>query len=320
MKRLFLGTTIALLSTVLLAEAQELQYGAILKPVSNPHWNAMSKGMEAAAQETGVEVIVSAVASEGAAEEQLNNCEAMLLRSPKALIVGAINSNVLLPCLKKASDAGVAIVDLDYNLDRVIAEGAGINITFTAGNAGAVTGSAGADFVAERLGSDVEGSVLVLEGLPGNPVSAARASGFIDQIGKVAQNLNVTTLNADWDRTKAANITNDILQRTPDLKVIFAANDTMALGAVETALAAGRSDIIVIGVDGGSDAIQSVKAGRLTATISQFPYLVGRRSVELLNEMFTEGAELDTYQSTGQLVITKEVIEAGTDPMLQYIK
>lgn len=320
MNKLLISTAATLLLAATPASADDLLYGAILKTLANPHWNAMTQGVEEAGAETGVEVIVSTVQNEGAAEEQLNNCETMLLRSPDALIVGAINSNILLPCLKKASDAGIAIVDLDYNLDRTIAEEAGVNVTFTAGNDGHATGVVGADFIAAQLGEDATGPVLVLEGLPGNPVGAARGQGFRDQAEQIAPGLELTTLNGDWDRTKSANIANDMLQRNPDLKAVFAANDTMALGAVEALLAAGRDDIIVIGVDGTSDAIESIKAGRLTGTVGQFPYLVGKTSVELLNSMFNDEMELDSYQETGQSVITQDALEAGTDPMIQYLR
>ncbi|MBO6638893.1 MAG: substrate-binding domain-containing protein [Roseitalea sp.] len=302
------------------AGAETLLYGAILKTPANPHWNAMTQGIEDAAEELGVEAVVSTVANEGAAEQQLNNCETMLLREPDALIVGAINSNILLPCLKRASDQGIAIVDLDYNLDRTIAEDAGVTVTFTAGNDGESTGAVGADFVAEQLVDDLSGPVLVLEGLPGNPVGAARGKGFRDRMAEIAPDIGMTTLNGDWDRGKSANITNDTLQRNPDLKAVFAANDTMALGATEALLAAGLDNVIVVGVDGTSDAIQSIKSGRLTATVGQFPYLVGKRSVELLTEKFQDHTELDSYQSTGQSVITQSILEDGSDEMIQYLR
>ncbi|MDQ0474130.1 substrate-binding domain-containing protein [Labrys wisconsinensis] len=303
------------------AQAQDKPlFGAILKTPANPHWNAMAAGIRDAAGKLGVDVVVSTVESESAAEQQLNNCESMLLRNPKALLVGAINSNILLPCLKKASDQGIAIVDLDYNLDRSIAEGAGVKVTFTAGNDGAVTGGVAADFIARQLGADAAGPVLVLEGLPGNPVGAARGKGFRDEIAKVAPKLTQTTLNGDWDRTKSANIVNDMLQRNPDLKAVFAANDTMAVGAEEALQAAGKGDVITVGVDGSADAIDSIKAGRLTATVGQFPYLVGYRSVELLAEHLQGGKALDGYQSTGQSVLTRQALEQKTDAMIQYLR
>lgn len=321
MNKLHLTVAVAALAiSASAAKADDLLYGAILKTPANPHWNAMTQGIEEAGAASGVEIVISTVANEGAAEQQLNNCESMLLREPDALIVGAINSNILLPCLQKATASGIAIVDLDYNLDRAIADEAGVTVTFTAGNDGEATGAVGADYIVGELGADASGPVLVLEGLPGNPVGAARGEGFRNRIAEIAPGLEESTFNGDWDRGKSANITNDMLQRNPGLLAVFAANDTMALGAIEAVIAAGRDDIIVLGVDGTSDAIQSIEAGRLTATVGQFPYLVGKRSVELLNAMLRDGETLDSYQETGQMVIDQEAMESGESETLQYLR
>ncbi len=52
----------------------------------------------------------------------------------------------------------------------------------------------------------------------------------------------------------------DMLQAHPDISVIWL-SDEMALGAVQAAKQLGRSDIIVVGLDGNPNAFESVKAG-----------------------------------------------------------
>ena len=55
----------------------------------------------------------------------------------------------------------------------------------------------------------------------------------------------------------------------------------MALGAVESVYAAGKGEqVTIIGVDGNSDAVKSIKDGRLNASVAQLPYLVGKQAVE----------------------------------------
>ncbi|HEY3147728.1 MAG TPA: substrate-binding domain-containing protein, partial [Dongiaceae bacterium] len=118
----------------------------------------------------------------------------------------------------------------------------------------------------------------------------------------------------------AANIANDTMTANPDLVGIFCANDTMALGAVESVYAAGKgSDIAVIGVDGNVDAVKSIKAGRLTASVAQLPYLVGKQAVEKAKEVL-EGKKVDEYTYVQTLVLTKDLLDAGTDPALKYVK
>ena len=103
----------------------------------------------------------------------------------------------------------------------------------------------------------------MIEGLAGNITGQKRAKGFADQLAKIAPDLKVVaSLPGDWDRQKAANITNDTMTANPDLVGIFCANDTMALGAVESVYAAGKGgEIVMIGVDGNSDAVE-VDQGR----------------------------------------------------------
>ena len=215
---------------------------------------------------------------------------------------------------------GIPVVDLDANLDHAIAEKAGVKIAFTIGSDNAEAGAKGADFMAEQLKGKT-GSVLVIEGLAGNITGQKRAKGFADRLAQVAPDLKiVASLPGDWDRQKAANITNDTLTANPDLVGIFCANDTMALGAVESVFAAGKGgEITVIGVDGNSDAVKSIQAGRLTASVAQLPYLVGKQAVEKAKAVLA-GEQVDKFTYVQTLVLTKQVMDAGTDPNLQYVK
>jgi D-allose transport system substrate-binding protein len=322
-KTIATGLTAAFLAAALGASANAADkpvFGVLLKTLSNPFWGAMEQGIKDGTKEANVEYFLQAVESDQAAEPQLNTCNTMLERKPAVMITAAINSTILLPCLKQATDMGIPVIDLDANLDHDIASKAGVKIAFTIGSDNTAAGAKGADFMAEKL-QGKKGSILVIEGLAGNITGQKRAKGFADQLAKVAPNLKiVASLPGDWDRQKAANITNDTLTANPDLIGIFCANDTMALGAVESVFAAGKgSDITVIGVDGNVDAVKSIKAGRLTASVAQLPYLVGKQAVEKAKEVL-EGKTVDEYTYVQTLVLTKEVMDAGTDPALKFVK
>jgi D-allose transport system substrate-binding protein len=324
LKTIGTGLATAVLATMVSvgASAQEKPvFGVLLKTLSNPFWGAMEQGIEEGTKEAGVEYFLQAVESDQAAEPQLNTCNTMLERKPAVMITAAINSTILLPCLKQATDMGIPVIDLDANLDHEIAAKAGVKVAFTIGSDNTAAGAKGADFMAEKLGKDASGSILVIEGLAGNITGQKRAKGFADQLAKVAPNLKiVASLPGDWDRQKAANITNDTLTANPDLLGIFCANDTMALGAVESVYAAGKGgDVVVIGVDGNTDAVKAIKAGRLTASVAQLPYLVGKQAVEKAKALL-DGQPVDQFTYVQTLVLTKEVMDAGTDPNLQFVK
>ena len=256
-------------------------YAVLLKTLANPYWGAMELGLREGADKDGVEPYVTAVESESAVEPQLNACYTMLERKPAALLAAAINDTNLLPCLKQAADSGVPVINLDNTMSVETAEKAGVKFSFSIGSNNYNAGVKGADWVAKTLGKDAKGTVVILGGIVTSPGGQDRVKGFADEIAKAAPGLTVGgTFPADWDGQKAASITNDVMTRFPDLVAIFAANDTMALGATETIFAGGKGgQIAVIGVDGNKDAVASIKAGRLNASVAQLPYLSG---VELI--------------------------------------
>ncbi len=320
LKSLLLASAVLLAGTAAHAADKPI-YGVLMKTLANPFWGAMEQGVKAGAEAAGVEYYLQAVESDQAAEPQLNTCNTMLERKPAVMITAAINSTILLPCLKQANAMNIPVVDLDNNLDPKVTKDAGVNITFHIGSDNEAAGAQGADFVASKVGKDAKGPVLIIEGLSGNITGKHRADGFANELKKAAPGLEVVaSLPGDWDRGKAANITNDILTKYPDLVAIFAANDGMALGAVETVFAAGKGDqVTIVGVDGNSDAVKSIKAGRLTASVAQLPYLVGKQAVENVKKV-VEGGKVDEVIYVPTLVLTKDVIEAGTEPMLEYVK
>jgi D-allose transport system substrate-binding protein len=301
--------------------AQTNTYGVLMKTLANPFWGAMEQGVRDGAAEAGIEVIVQAVESDQAAEPQLNACNAMLETPMDAFITAAINSTILLPCLKRANEMGIPVVDLDGNLDHEIAAEAGVEIAFSIGSDNVAAGAQAADWLVGQIGAEATGPVLVIEGLAGNITGERRAQGFADRLAELAPGLEIVArLPGDWDRGKAANITNDVLTAHPDLVAIFAANDGMALGAVETVFAAGKQDqVTVIGVDGNSDAVRSIRDGRLDASVAQLPYLVGKQAVENAGRVLA-GEGVDEFIYVPTLVLTKEVLEAGTEPLLEYVR
>ena len=320
MRKILMSTALfGLMSFPALAEEQT--YGVLMKTLANPFWGAMELGVKDGAAAAGVNYTLQAVESDQAAEPQLNTCNTMLETKMDALITAAINSTILLPCLKRANDMGIPVVDLDGNLDHAIAADAGVKIAFSIGSDNVAAGAQGADYLVSILGADATGEVLVIEGLSGNITGKKRADGFAAQLTKAAPGLSiVASLPGDWDRGKAANITNDILTAHPDLVGIFAANDGMALGAVETVFAAGKQDqVTVIGVDGNSDAVKSIKEGRLDASVAQLPYLVGKQAVEMVGKV-KAGEAVDEYVMVPTMVLTKAVLDAGTEPMLEFVK
>ena len=119
--------------------------------------------------------------------------------------------------------------------------------------------------------------VAELQGTSGASAAIDRSEGF----HKVADSkLNVVaSQTANFNRTEGMSVMENMLQADGDIKAVFAANDEMALGAVEAMSGAGKN-VLVVGFDATDDAIAAVKAGRMAATVAQQPGLIDSTAVE----------------------------------------
>ena len=122
------------------------------------------------------------------------------------------------------------------------------------------------NYVMEQLGDG--GQYAILEGEMGQSAQLLRYQGLEETILKDDKYECVGTLSASWQRDKAMSTTEDWIGKYPDLKAVICENDDMSMGALQAAEAEGK-DLVIIGVDGISDALQAVKDGRLSASVLQ---------------------------------------------------
>ena len=252
----------------------------LLKTLANPFWVDMQEGVLEEAERLGVEVDVFAVAQEGDAEEQLRLFENVIAREYDGIAFAPITPVNLIPVISKANDLGIPVVNLDERVpfNTLRDRGAYVYSFVTTNNV--LVGEQAAEFVIQKLGPE-GGKVAVIEGMAGNVSGDDRRDGFTNRIKQEANFEVVASQPANWDRTQALNVATNILNRHPDLKAIYACNDTMALGALRAVENLGM-DVIVVGTDGVPEAVEAVKEGRLAATIAQDPAMIGKVGLRLL--------------------------------------
>ncbi len=296
------------------------KYIFILPSLGNPYWQTVKQGIEDGGKEFGIKLTVLSANSDQAKEEHLNLCQSAISQSPSIIVLCTTTTAVALQCLREAQKQNIKVAVLDAIISVEEARKSGINLEFSVGTNNVLVGEKAAQFVADRS-SLVAPKILILEGMVGNINSTSRVSGFRQELAKELPKANiVNSVSAEWDRLRALNITADTLTRTPDLNVVFAANDMMALGAVEAIRAAGKTNqILVVGVDGVPDARKAILAGRMTASVAQLPYLIGKRSVELAKQSVL-GRCSGKNENTPLLTLTKSVLESNSDPLLKYVR
>lgn len=158
-------------------------------------------------------------------------------------------------------------------------------------------GRQAAHFIAERLGG--EGRVIELQGTPGASPAIDRSGGFNEALEEYPGLERVAQQPADFAAANALQVTEDILTRLgsspedPGFEALFAANDEMALGAVEAIRARGidPADLIIVGFDATEPALELVEEGVMTGTVDQFPNEQAATALRLVVEFIREGSE-----------------------------
>ncbi|MCA9127247.1 MAG: D-ribose ABC transporter substrate-binding protein [Planctomycetales bacterium] len=143
-------------------------------------------------------------------------------------------------------------------------------------------------YFVEKVGE--QGKYVELLGLVGDNNTWNRSKGFHAVVDRYAGLKMVAQQSADFDRNKALEVMESILQSQDDINAIFCGNDAMAMGAYQALLSAGKADSVkVFGYDGSEDVIQSIIDGKIAATVMQYPKLMATTAAEYAHEYLSNG-------------------------------
>ena len=252
-----------------------IQLGFACKTFENEFWRMEKEGAEAGAkyfQDAGydVKIDVRGAQTETDEEGQLTLLMDMVNKGYDGLLVSGISAGNLVPGMEAALEAGI---DMTTIMDAFVP-----HASTTVGAWHYQAGVQASEWIYNTIGG--KGKVACITGLSQATAAQARTQGFNDFFGDKEGIEIVAVQNGDWDRQKAYDITMTLLQQHPDLAGIYCNNDTMAMGSLE-AINACDSDCVVVGTDGTSEAIDSIKAGELDATVDFFPNVMAAIGVEM---------------------------------------
>lgn len=249
--------------------------GVSVSTLNNPFFVTLKDGIEAAAEEKGYEVKV--VDAQDDSAKQVNDIADLMQQGIDYLVVNPTDSAAISSSVESANGSDIPVITLDRSVES------GEVTSFIASD-NVEGGEMGAQFLVDALGEGAK--VAELEGVPGASATRERGEGFTNVAGESLD--VVTSLTANFNRSEGLNVTQNILQSSPEIEAIFAHNDEMALGALEAA----PDDVLVVGFDGSVDAMTSVENGELDATVAQQPDLMGETAVDTV-EQLVNGEEVD---------------------------
>ncbi len=239
-------------------------------------------------EDFGVDVTVLAPQKPDNVEEQIRLVEDAISQNVDGIVIAATDTKGLAPVVEKAIEAGIPVIghNTPTASDKPLTFVGFDNVT-----AGKTIGL----WVAQKLGG--KGKVLILEGPPGHQNAGERKQGFLEGLKEGGEFEILDSQTAQWHRSEALRITEDWLQRFPEINAIIAANDEMALGASEAVQAAGREGIVITGFDANNDALQAIKDGKMHASIDQVPQKQARQAVQLMVQ-YLESGKTKTFPPT----------------------
>ena len=240
--------------------------GLAVSTQNNPFFVTLVEGAQAAADKLGVSLTVADAGDD--VTKQVSNIEDLVATGISVLIINPVDSDAVTGAVEAAMAKGVHVISVDRAVN-------GVDIACQIASDNVLGAELATQYIVDTLGEGVE--VAELEGIPGASAAIDRSAGF-HNVADAKLNV-VAKQTANFDRTEGMSVMENILQANGNIKAVFAANDEMALGAVEAISGAGKQ-VMVMGFDATDDAIEAIKAGKMAGTIAQQPALIGSTAVE----------------------------------------
>ncbi|MCK5330932.1 MAG: substrate-binding domain-containing protein, partial [Candidatus Marinimicrobia bacterium] len=211
--------------------------------------------------------------------KQMQIIENLIQRKVDVICVTPSGSKEIIPAIVKANQANIPVIIVDTRVDAEALKESSGKIAGFIGSDNVDGGKIAGRYIIEQLGG--VGKVAILEGIPGHETGDARLKGFHEALMNQSGITLVASQTANWERDQGYNVFQNILQSHPGVQALFACNDMMALGAVEAISAMDKTgEIVVVGFDAITDGRQAIAEGRMSASIAQHPYDMGKVALE----------------------------------------
>ncbi len=282
------------------AKAQDLTIASSMPALEFPFFVHMQKSLAAAAEATGGIALIE-TDGQNSSTKQTGDVEAAIIQGVDGIIISPIDAVAMAPALQQAVEAGIPVVTIDRRVEGVD------GIVSHVGADNVIGGEAQANLIIDMFPDGAR--IVNLQGQPGASPAIDRNQGVHNILDSMSDKYEfVAEQTANFAREQGASVTEAILaglDSPPD--VIVAANDDMALGALQVVLEQGL-DIAILGFDALPEALGSVRDGGLTATTEQFPGGQTEKALEVLLAHL-QGESVEPLILLNPIMITSENLD-----------
>ncbi|MFO7633544.1 MAG: substrate-binding domain-containing protein, partial [Caldilinea sp.] len=235
--------------------------------------------------------------------KQLADLEGVIAREYDGLIVSPRTSDGLSSVIQQVIDAGIPVVTIDRSAD-------GVNgLLAHVGANNVIGGEAQGEAILSLFPDGAK--IIELLGTPGSSPAIDRSAGLHNIIDPVGNIEVVCQQTGEFNRDKGLTVTENCLSANPDVQAIVAANDDMALGAIEAVKAAGI-DVPILGFDALPEALLAVRDGALYGSVEQFPGGQSRTALQTIVNYIVSGTApaSDVVLLSPKMITTENFEEA----------
>lgn len=243
---------------------KSMKIGFAASTFTNPFFNDIKAGIEGVLKDSGYTLV--SLGADNDASKQAAQIEDLISQKVDMILLNPVDSTTVGTKIAEANAAGIPVITVDRSAasGTVVAHVASDNVA---------GGKMAGEFLKTFYTADFK--VLELLGQAGASAATDRSAGFQAVFGAA----NITkSITANWSRAEGQSVTEAFLAANgnPAKVLVFAANDEMALGAVQ-ALKANTAvkEFKVVGFDAITDAVNAVNAGEMAATVAQQPVQIG---------------------------------------------
>ena len=267
-----LMTSAALLSLSFGAvQAKEVKkIGLAVANLQANFFNQIKQAVEAEAKTRGITVVT--VDAKGDGPTQVNQIQDLLTQDIDALIYIPAGAAAATVPVKLAKAASVPVINIDRNADG--APGDTFLATDSVASANAVC-----KHILEKAGG--KGKMVIIHGQKGTTPEVDRTKGCMEAV-KAYPDVKVVAEQWSnlWSQDEGFQIMQNMLQANPDVSIVFAQADGLALGAAQAIKVAKPTQTIALGgFDGDTAALEALKNGVFDVTATQQTQKMGREAV-----------------------------------------
>lgn len=276
MKKYILITASLILGVFLVSACSKSQsnekkkVAVVISTLNNPWFVILAESAAENARKLGYEAKIFDSQNSPAVES--DNFENLISSEFDAILFNPTDADGSVSNVLRAKAAGIPVFCMDREINN---DDAATSQILSDNYSGCV--EVGIEFVKALK---EKGTYVEILGLVGDNNTWARSKGFHSVVDKFSNLKMVAQQSGDFDRNKAMEVLETIMQAHPNIDAVFCGNDAMALGAYQALQAAGKANVKVFGFDGASEVIEKIKEGKIVATGMQYPKIMAKTAAQ----------------------------------------